>query len=85
MCSNPRPPFDATIRLEHDGCDEFSSGDDWGQPDDYARMEDQEPREPESGRPSSSRPLTLSIGALWFISVDRGGEVPGDKGVVRGI
>ena len=39
-CSNPRSPFDGTIRTEHDGCDEFSSANDWGQPEDFSRMED---------------------------------------------
>ena len=37
-CSNPGSPFDATIRLEHDGCDEFSPADNWGQPEDFSEL-----------------------------------------------
>ena len=39
-CSNPRSPFDSTIRFEHDGCDEYSAAADWGQPEDFSALDD---------------------------------------------
>lgn len=32
-CTNVESPLEGTILNEHDGCDEFSRGQDWGTPD----------------------------------------------------
>ena len=38
-CTNPRSAFDAMIRLEHDGCAEYSAAADWGQPEDFTGLD----------------------------------------------
>jgi Protein of unknown function (DUF3027) len=38
-CSNLRSPFDAMIRFEHDGCEQYSAAVDWGQPEDFSELE----------------------------------------------
>jgi hypothetical protein len=35
-CSNPASPFDGTVRFEHDGCEHFSSADEWAVPEDFS-------------------------------------------------
>jgi hypothetical protein len=32
VCTNAASPFDATVRFEHDGCDEFRAMQEWAQP-----------------------------------------------------
>jgi hypothetical protein len=32
-CANPASPFEASVRFEHDGCEEFESAEAWVQPD----------------------------------------------------
>lgn len=34
-CTNPASPHDGTIMYEHDGCDQFSPGEEWAVPHDF--------------------------------------------------